>query len=159
MDTWNGNFADFKKAIAMTKDRNSIQRISDLIFKNKFWNVANEIWMSAALSLPKTQVVNAISTGVNMFMKPVDLMVGSKLTWGLDPQTAKQVQAQHQTWCSIMAGYKNYLTDAVTFMKKAFNDEDSILFGGSTKFDTNTKALGKKSGKNYKNTFKRINSS
>ena len=27
-------------------------------------------------------------------------------------------------------------------MKKSFNDEDSILFGGSTKFDTNTKALG-----------------
>ena len=142
MDTWNGNFADFKKAIAMTKDRNSIQRISDLIFRNKFWNVANEIWMSAALSLPKTQVVNAISTGVNMFMKPIDLMVGSKLTWGLDPQTLKEVQAQHQRGVALMAGYKNYLTDAVTFMKKAFNDEDSILFGGSTKFDTNTKALG-----------------
>ena len=41
-----------------------------------------------------------------------------------------------------MANYKNYLGDAVTFMKKAFNDEDSVLFGGSTKFDTNTKALG-----------------
>ena len=27
-------------------------------------------------------------------------------------------------------------------MKKSFNDEDSILFAGSTKFDTNTKALG-----------------
>jgi len=27
-------------------------------------------------------------------------------------------------------------------MKKAFNDEDSVLFGGSTKFDTATKSLG-----------------
>ena len=69
-------------------------------------------------------------------------MIGSRLTWGLDPQTAKQVRAQYEHGAGIMAGYKNYLTDAITFMKKSFNDEDSILFGGSTKFDTNTKALG-----------------
>ena len=30
----------------------------------------------------------------------------------------------------------------LNLLKKAFNDEDSILFAGSTKFDTNTKALG-----------------
>ena len=142
MDTWNGNWSDFKKAVALTKDRNSILRVTDFIFKNKGWNIANELWMSAALSLPKTQVVNAISTGLNLFMKPVDLMIGSKLTWGLDPATAKQVKRQYEHGASIMSGYRNYLTDAVTFMKKAFNDEDSILFGGSTKFDTNTKALG-----------------
>ena len=43
---------------------------------------------------------------------------------------------------STMAGYRSYLSDALVFTKKAFNDEDSILFAGSTKFDTNTKALG-----------------
>ena len=142
MDTWNGNFQDFKNAVAMSKDRNSVQRIADFIFKNKFWNVANEIWMISALSLPKTQIVNAVSTGVNMIMKPIDLMVGSRLTWGLDPQTAKQVRAQLQDGASVLAGYQQYLGDALAFMKKSFNDEDSILFGGSTKFDTNTKALG-----------------
>ena len=42
---------------------------------------------------------------------------------------------------STVAGY-SYMSDALVFTKKAFNDEDSILFGGSTKFDTNTKALG-----------------
>ena len=142
MDNWNGNFGDFKKAISMTKDKNAIQRVLGTIFKGKGWNIANELWMSAVLSLPKTQIVNAVSTGVNMYLKPIDLMIGSKLTWGLDPATAKQVKAQYQVGASIMGGYKNYLGDAVTYMKKAFNDEDSILFGGSTKFDTNTKALG-----------------
>ena len=142
MDTWDGNWSDFKKAVSLTKDRNSLLRVTDLIFKNKGWNMVNEFWMAAALSLPKTQVVNAISTGLNLYLKPIDLMIGSKLTWGLDPQTAKQVKAQYEHGASIMSGYKNYLTDAITFMKKAFNDEDSILFGGSTKFDTNTKALG-----------------
>jgi len=142
MDTWDGTFTDFKKAVALTKDKNSLQRVLGFIFKNKGWNVANELWMSAALSLPKTQIVNAVSTGVNLFLKPIDLMIGSRLTWGLDPQTAKQVRAQYEHGAGIMAGYKNYLTDAISFMKKSFNDEDSILFGGSTKFDTNTKALG-----------------
>ena len=142
MDTWNGNFADFKKAISMTKDKNVIQRVLGTIFKGKGWNMANELWMSAVLSLPKTQVVNAVSTGVNMYLKPIDLMIGSKLTWGLDPVTAKQVKAQYEVGAAIMGGYKTYLADAVTYMKKAFNDEDSILFGGSTKFDTNTKSLG-----------------
>ena len=142
MDTWNGNFADFKKAISMTKDKNVVQRVLGAIFKNKGWNMANELWMSAVLSLPKTQVVNAVSTGVNMYLKPIDLMIGSKLTWGLDPATAKQVKAQYEVGSAIMGGYKTYLADAVSYMKKAFNDEDSILFGGSTKFDTATKSLG-----------------
>ena len=142
MDTWKDNFQDFKNAVAMTKDKNSVQRIADFIFRNKVWNVANELWMVSALSLPKTQIVNAVSTGVNMIMKPIDLMVGSKLTWGLDPQTAKQVKAQMEQGASVLAGYQHYLSDALTFMKKSFNEEDSILFGGSTKFDTNTKALG-----------------
>ena len=70
------------------------------IFKNKGWNVMNELWMSAALSLPKTQVVNGISTGVNMFLKPVDLMIGSKLTWGLDPQQQNKLKAQYEAGAS-----------------------------------------------------------
>ena len=85
MDTWDGNWGDFKKAVALTKDKNSLQRVLGFIFKNKGWNVANELWMSAALSLPKTQIVNAVSTGVNLFLKPVDLMIGSRFNLGIRP--------------------------------------------------------------------------
>ena len=47
-----------------------------------------------------------------------------------------------QDIAATVAGYRSYLSDALNFTKRAFNDEDSILFAGSTKFDTNTKALG-----------------
>ena len=55
------------------------------------------------------------------------------------------LNSNERTWnrySSTVAGYRSYLHDALRFTKKAFNDEDSILFAGSTKFDTNTKALG-----------------
>ena len=142
MDTWTGNFSDFKKSVALVKDKNALQKVFGFVAQNRMWNVVNEVWMSAVLSSPKTQIINAVSTGLNMYLKPLDLMVGSKLAWGLDPQTAKLVKAQAEQGAAILAGYKNYYSDAITFMKKAFNDEDSILFGGSTKFDTQTKALG-----------------
>ena len=142
MDTWTGNFSDFKKSVALTKDKNALQRVFGFVAQNRMWNVVNEVWMSAVLSAPKTQIINAVSTGINMYLKPLDLIVGSKLAWGLDPQTAKLLKKQGEQGAAILAGYKNYYSDAITFMKKAFNDEDSILFGGSTKFDTQTKALG-----------------
>ena len=141
-DNWDGNFDDFVEAVALVKDKNALIRVSDFLFRNQFWNKANELWMSAALSLPKTQIVNITSTGLNAFIRPASSWVGSKLTWGLDDVTRKQVEAQAEEAVATMAGYKQYLSDAVTFMKKAFADEDSVLFAGSTKYDTNTKALG-----------------
>lgn len=141
-DKWDGNFDDFVEAVALVKDKNALIRVTDFLFRNKFWNKANELWMSAALSLPKTQIVNITSTGLNAFIRPASQWVGSKLTWGLDDATRNQMKAQGDEAVAIMAGYKQYLSDAVTFMKKAFADEDSVLFAGSTKFDTNTKALG-----------------
>ena len=142
MDNWNGKFEDFAKSVALVKDKNMLIRITDFLFRNQIWNKANELWMASALSLPKTQIINIASNTVNSFLKPLNSWVGSKLTWGLDDITREQVKAQGDEALATMAGYRSYLSDALTFMKKAFNDEDSILFAGSSKFDTNTKALG-----------------
>ena len=142
MDSWNGDFKAFYEGIAMVKDKNMLTRIVDFIFRNQFWNRANEVWMSFALSNPKTQVINTISTANNLFLRPLSTWVGSKMTWGMDDFTKIQMKEQGEDALATIAGYKSYLSDAVTFMKKSFNDEDSILFAGSTKFDTNTKALG-----------------
>jgi hypothetical protein len=141
-DNYNGDFKEFLNSVALVKDKNALIRVTDFIFKNKFWNIANEIWMISALSVPKTHFINTLSTGLNLFMKPIDLIVGSRLTWGLDPATARAVKNQLDTGLSLISGYKNHIADALKFTKKAFDDEDSILFGGSTKFDTRTKALG-----------------
>lgn len=139
-----GNFEDFLSNVAKVKDVSMLSKVTNFVFNNRFWNAANEVWMSAALSLPKTHIINAISAATNLILKPVSLMAGSKLTWGLDPALAKEVTQQMDTGASILAGYKSYLSDSIKFMKKAFADEDSVLFGGSTKFDANTKALGSK---------------
>ena len=142
-EKWDGNFKEFIEGVALVKDKNMLIRIVDFLFRNNFWNKANEIWMSAALSNIKTQAINVLSTGLNQYVKPMDSFIGSKLTWGLDAQTAKGVRKQAEEAMQTLAGLKSYYNDALLFAKKAFNEEDSILFAGSTKFDLGTtKALG-----------------
>ena len=141
-DDFDGNFDEFVDGIALIKDKNMLIRITDFLFRNNFWNKMNEVWMASALSLPKTQVINVTSTLMNSYIKPLNSWVGSKMAWGLDKSLRDQVKAQGDEALATMAGLKNYYSDAIQFMKKAFNDEDSILFAGSTKFDTNVKALG-----------------
>jgi len=137
-----GNFEDFLSNVAKVKDVSMLSKVTNFVFNNRFWNAANELWMISVLSLPKTHIINAVTAMANLALKPINVMVGSRLTWGLEPAVAKEVSQQLQSGTSILAGYKSYLSDSLKFMKKAFNDEDSVLFGGSTKFDTNTKALG-----------------
>ena len=142
MDTWPGSFEAFYKGVAQVRDKNMLTRIVDFMFRNRIWNRANELWMSFALSNPKTQIINVVSTANNLFLRPAQSWVGSKLTWGMDDFTRQAMKEHGTDIASTVAGYRSYLSDALVFTKKAFNDEDSILFGGSTKFDTNTKALG-----------------
>ena len=142
MDTWNGDFKAFYQGVAQVRDKNMLTRIVDFVFRNRFWNRANEVWMSFALSNPKTQIINVVSTANNLFLRPAQSYLGSKLTWGMDDFTKAQMKEHGQDIAHTVAGYRSYLSDALVFTKKAFNDEDSILFAGSTKFDTNTKALG-----------------
>lgn len=144
-EKFDGNFKDFVEGVALTRDKNALIKTVDFLFKNNMWNKINEVWMSMALSNIKTQAVNVISTGINTMVKPMDSWVGSKLSWGLDTQTRKMVQAEGKVAIQTLAGLKTYLDEALLFAKKAFNDEDSILFAGSTKLDGQTKALGNSS--------------
>tara|TARA_Y100001970_G_C14247709_1_gene869518 strand:- start:762 stop:4415 length:3654 start_codon:yes stop_codon:yes gene_type:complete len=141
-DKYDGNFKEFIEGVALMKDKNALIKITDFLFRNNFWNKVNEVWMSSALSNIKTQAVNVISTGINSVVKPIDSFIGSKMTWGLDTQTAKMVKAEGEVAMQTLSGLKLYLDEGLMFAKKAFNDEDSILFAGSTKFDRMTKALG-----------------
>lgn len=142
MEKWDGNIKDVIDAVATVKDKNMITRTLSFIFNNKFWNGVNELWMSSALSVPKTQLINLVSTGLNAYVKPLQQWMGSKLTWGLDDLTRTKLKREGAEAVATIAGYRVYLGDAIRFAKKAFNDEDSVLFAGSTKLDTNSKALG-----------------
>ena len=93
-EKWDGNFKEFIEGVALVKDKNMLIRITDFLFRNQFWNKANEVWMSSALSNLKTQAINVLSTGLNQYIKPIESFIGSKLTWGLDAQTAKGVRKQ-----------------------------------------------------------------
>ena len=142
-EKWDGNFKEFIEGVALVKDKNMLIRITDFLFRNQFWNKANEVWMSSALSNIKTQAINVLSTGLNQYVKPIESFIGSKLTWGLDASTAKGVRKQAEEAMQTLAGLRSYVGDALMFAKRAFNEEDSILFAGSTKFDLGTtKALG-----------------
>ena len=142
-EKWDGNFKEFIEGVALVKDKNMLIKITDFLFRNQFWNKANEVWMSSALSNIKTQAINVLSTGLNQYVKPIESFIGSKLTWGLDASTAKGVRKQAEEAMQTLAGLRSYIGDALMFAKRAFNEEDSILFAGSTKFDLGTtKALG-----------------
>ena len=142
-DKWDGNFKEFIEGVALVKDKNMLIKIVDYLFRNQVWNKVNEVWMSSALSNIKTQAINILSTGLNQYVKPLDSFIGSKLTWGLDSKTAKGVKKQAEEAMQTLAGLKSYYGDALLFAKKAFAEEDSILFAGSTKFDLGTtKAWG-----------------
>ena len=77
-----------------------------------------------------------------MFLRPAQSWVGSKLTWGMDDFTKASNERTWRRYWQLLLDIEVIYHDALRFTKKAFNDEDSILFAGSTKFDTNTKALG-----------------
>ena len=105
--------------------------------------MANEVWINALLSNPKTHIINMTSNLVNTFVKPMEQIIGSRLTSSLleDPRMVKEIQAQGQNALDTLAGLKMYLGDAVHYSKMAFKKEDTIISSRS-KLDTPVKAIG-----------------
>ena len=129
-------------------DGKTTEKILGAITKNKSWNIANEFWINALLSNPKTHIINMTSNLVNTFVKPMEQLVGSKLTSDLleNPEMVKQIQMQGQNALDTLAGLKMYLGDAVKYSKLAFKNEDTIISNRS-KIDQPVKSIGGTTGK------------
>ena len=72
---YGGDFDEFMRKFALTGDAN-VTKILDYAGKNRTWDIANEIWINALLSNPKTHLINMTSNMFNMFIRPLEKTIG-----------------------------------------------------------------------------------
>lgn len=116
------------------------RRILNFALSNKVWDVANEVWINALLSNPKTQLVNAFSNAITAIARPVEDIMGSRLSAWLDGDNlAKKAvyEGQINEAKSTFAGLFSYLRDATKYTGTALKNGELVL-DATTKADTAT---------------------
>jgi hypothetical protein len=111
---------------------------------NKTWDIANEIWINALLSNPKTHIINTTSNLMNIFVRPLEKAVGSRLGFAVidGASRVKKLRAEGQRAISTYSAMRRYLGDSLKYAKMAMNREDTILTSRS-KLETPKKAIQK----------------
>ena len=141
--TFDGDLKDFIKQIAQADDANATAKVIAFATKNKTWNVANEVWINALLSNPKTHIINMSSNLINTFLRPLEAMVGSRMRLvGFEnaSQYAKLKQQGEEAF-STLAGLTMYLDDVIKYTRLSFNKSDGILVSGAGKLDNPLKSI------------------
>jgi hypothetical protein len=144
--TFGGKVEDFIEQLARADDANATQKVIAWATKNKTWNIANEVWINALLSNPKTHIVNMTSNFVNTFLKPLEAGVGSLIRLENAQKYAK-IRAEGANAISTLAGLTKYLDDVVHYTRLSFKRSDGIIAGsGASKLDNPTQNLKGKVG-------------
>jgi hypothetical protein len=121
------------------------RRILNFAFSNKIWDIANEVWINALLSNPKTLGVNAVSNGITAIARPIEDVMGSKISAWLDGDNlAKKsvYEGQIKEAKVTFAGLLSYLREATKYAGVALKNGELVLDAG-TKVDTaTTKSTG-----------------
>ena len=73
-------FDDFLERMARSDNPTVARKVLNFALTNRMWNVANEVWINALLSPPKTQLVNAFSNAVVGMMRPLEDAIGNKIS-------------------------------------------------------------------------------
>jgi hypothetical protein len=100
--------------LARSIDEN-VQDKLDAAFK-----IHNTIWINGLLSSPKTQIVNTVSTGLNVLLQPLNLMAGG---------TLRRDWNDVREGVAIYKGLGTFLNDSFTLAKKSFMTESQVLGG------------------------------
>lgn len=116
------------------------QKVLGYVFKNRFWNVANEIWINALLSNVKTLAVNGVGTATKTFSQPLQEMLGAYLSRKQflrkgDIEMANAFAKEFEDSKATLAYMFQYFGDAVKFAKIAWNKGEGII-SSSLKTDT-----------------------
>ena len=144
VENYGGDVDTLIDQISKAGDSN-ISKVLNYAVKNKTWDVLNEVWINALLSNPKTHIINLTSNLTNVFIRPLEKMVGSRMSLSLleNPQKVARLRAEGQRALSTYVGLRRHLTDAVKYMKLAFAKEDTIL-SKRGKLDIPEKAIQKR---------------
>ena len=116
--------------------------VFDSIRKNRTWDVANEIWINALLSNPKTHLINMSSNMFNMFIRPLEKTVGSFTGYLGNSNKAKLLREEGVKALGSYVSMGRYLKDAVKYAGIALKKEDGILTSRN-KLDTPKKSIQK----------------
>ena len=142
----------FLDRLAVLDNPQVTKKVIMALFQNRFWDIANEVWINALLSNPKTQIVNAVGNAITAVAKPIEDKLGGEISALLvkdDIEKLTVFQRQIEDAEDTFAGLAQYLSDGVKMGKKAFKDGELILEGAGVggKLDTSTtKQVGGKLG-------------
>ncbi len=111
---------------------------------NKTWDILNEVWINALLSNPKTHIINTTSNLMNMFVRPLEKTIGSRLGFAVvdGASRVKRLKNEGSRALSTYSAMRRYLGDSLKYAKIAMNREDTILTSRS-KLETPKKAIQK----------------
>jgi len=126
-------FERFLDQVAIADNPHAIRKIVNLTWRNKTWNVLNEYWINALLSSPKTQLVNATSNGVLMGARPIEEMVGAKLSQLIsagDQAKVREFKLQYDDHLATLTGLGQYVSDANKYFMSAFRSGEQVLQRG-----------------------------
>jgi hypothetical protein len=116
------------------------QKVLEYALKNRFWNVANEVWVNALLSNVKTLAVNTFSTGLRTYSQPVTDMLGAWASKKIalakgDIEMANAFAREFETAKTTLAGLHQYFGDALKYAKLSFSKGEGII-SSALKTDT-----------------------
>ena len=153
-DEYGGDVTKLIKQIGRSGDTD-ISKVLNYAVANKTWDVLNEVWINALLSNPKTHIINTTSNLVNIFIRPLEKMMGSRMATSLleNPAKVAKLRLEGQRAFSSYAGMRRYAIEALKYSKLAFKNEDTIISRHS-KLDIPEKSIQKtKIIKNKKTGF------
>ncbi|WOZ55770.1 internal virion protein D [Pelagibacter phage HTVC041P] len=116
--------------------------VLDAVRKNRTWDVANEIWINALLSNPKTHLINMSSNLFNMFLRPLEKTVGGLTGYLGGSAKAKLLREESGKALGTYVSMGRYLKDSVKYAGIALRKEDGILTSRN-KLDTPKKSIQK----------------
>jgi len=137
-----GNEEEFLRKWSLTGDAD-MTKIIDYVSRNKTWDIANELWINALLSNPKTHLINMTSNLFNMFIRPLEKSVGSLTGYLGNSNKALQLRAEGGKALGSYVAMGRYLKDAVKYAGLALKKEDGILTSRN-KLDTPKKSIQKR---------------
>ena len=142
-DEYGGDVRTLVKQIGRAGDTD-VTNVLNYAFANKTWDVLNEVWINALLSNPKTHIINTTSNLVNIFIRPLEKMIGSRMATSLleNPAKVAKLRLEGQKAFSSYAGMRRYAIEALKYAKLSLKKEDTIISRRS-KIDMPEKAIQK----------------
>ena len=137
---YGGDPDEFIRKIGASGDAD-ITKVLNYARDNRTWDVLNEVWINALLSNPKTHLINMSSNVFNMFVRPLEKSIGSRLILG-NSAKAQKLRAEGRRALGSYVAMGRHLKDAIKYAGLALKNEDAILTS-RTKLDTPKRAIQK----------------